>query len=101
MWAINWVYSSYTFTDACDASPTAVLSSVTSSDPDDGLADGHTSGVIAGATLGTPDMAFQLRAERNATKKKGRTYTVSYTATDASDNDMEGEAQVIVPHDRH
>jgi len=81
--------------DACDASPSFVLTSITSSEPDGGAGD------IAGAALGTADTTFRLRAEREGKHKAGLTYTVTYTATDASGNDADGSAVVVVPHHNH
>ena len=73
-----------------------VLSSLTSDEPDNGPADGNTIDDIQDAVLGTPDLSFRLRAER-AGNGDGRTYTATYTATDASDNETEDSAQVNVP----
>jgi hypothetical protein len=73
-----------------------VLSSLTSDEPDNGPADGNTINDIQGADLGTPDLGFRLRAER-AGSGDGRTYTATYTATDASDNETEDSAEVNVP----
>lgn len=76
-----------------------VLTSVTSSEPDDGLGDGDTPNDIQGASLGTPDTAFALRAERSGSGP-GRIYTVTYTATDASSSQTSAQAIVTVPHDK-
>jgi hypothetical protein len=76
-----------------------VLTSITSSEPDDGVGDGHTSDDIQDASFGMPDTAFTLRAERSGSGP-GRAYTVTYTATDASSNDTSAQAIVTVPHDK-
>ena len=73
--------------------------SVTSSEPDDGLGDGDTPGDVAGAAAGTADLAFSLRAERSGIGP-GRTYTVTYAATDPSGNTGEDSATVAVPFSR-
>ena len=78
-----------------------VLASAVSSEPDDaaGPSDGSTSGDIQDAAIGTEDVAFKLRAERNG-HGTGRTYTVVYRATDESQNVTERTATVVVPHDQ-
>jgi hypothetical protein len=85
-------------TDACDPHPSVVLSSLTSSEPDNGLGDGDTTGDIQGANIGTDDRAFLLRAERSG-NGSGRTYSAVYTVTDASGNATNGLAAIVVPHD--
>lgn len=84
-------------TDACDPNPTYSLTSATSSEFDDGTGDGHTTDDIAGTDLGTPDVHFQLRAERDGARL-GRTYTITYTGTDGSGNSTEGSATIVAPH---
>ncbi len=86
-------------TDACDSDPTVVLSSLTSSEPDNGLGDGDTSGDIQGAELGTDDRLFQLRAERSG-RGSGRVYSAIYTVADASGNSTDGLTTIVVPHDQ-
>lgn len=65
---------------------------------------------IQGASFGTDDRSFKLRAERNdkdddhkkqgsTVKHLGRIYTVTYSATDASGNKSTASATVTVPHD--
>jgi hypothetical protein len=78
--------------DACDANPSVVLVSITSSET---LAIGD----VQGAALGTDDRAFSLRAKR-AGNGAGRTYTVTYRVTDASGNSTTRSATVVVPHDQ-
>lgn len=87
--------------DICDSSPTVVLTSVVSDEPDDakGNGDGKTVDDIQGADTGFKDYVFQLRAER-AGNGDGRTYTITYTATDASGNSASTSVTVIVPHDK-
>jgi HYR domain-containing protein len=94
------VGASVVATDAC-SEPGLALTSVTSSEFDDspGVADGNTSGDIAGAEIGTADFDFQLRAERNGTGE-GRTYLVTYGAVDASGNSSSSSSIVFVPHDQ-
>ncbi len=84
--------------DACDPSPVVILESVTSSEPDDapGGRDGTTSGDVQGATAGTLDVDVLLRAERDP-QGPGRTYRLSYVATDDSGNAGTGVGRVVVP----
>ncbi|MBZ5639981.1 MAG: DUF2817 domain-containing protein [Acidobacteriia bacterium] len=94
------VHATVVATDACDPSPSFVLASVTSSEPDEapGDGDGHTTGDIQDATIGTADLDVLLRAERDG-NGPGRTYTIEYRARDASGNVGAGRATVEVPHD--
>ena len=73
-----------------------VLASVTSSEPDNGLGDGDTISDIQDAALGTADTEISLRAERQG-GGDGRIYTVTYRATDASNNGDQAVAVVVVP----
>jgi len=75
-----------------------VLTSVTSSDPDDaaGRGGGARRGDIHGADVMTPDTAFQVRAARQGAVR-GRTYTAVYTAIDGSGNETAAAAVVAVP----
>jgi len=84
-------------TDGCDPSPTVVLTSITSDEPDNGLGDGDTANDIGGAALNTADFLFQLRSERSGTGD-GRVYTVIYTASDDDGNTAADTAWVRVPH---
>jgi hypothetical protein len=85
--------------DSCgDAQPTVVLTSITSDQPDNGLGDGDTAGDIQDAAFGTFDRSFLLRAERGGNDPSGRTYTITYTAVDASGNSTQRSATVRVPH---
>ncbi len=76
------------------------LESLTSSEPDDdpGTSDGETSDDIQGATAGSPDTDFRLRAERSAAAS-GRTYLVTYRAVDGAGNTTTSTLPVQVPHD--
>lgn len=100
--------------DACTASPTFTLRSAQSDEADDGLGDacahassssapacggdGRTTGDLQGADVGTSDTSFTLRAER-AGPGDGRTYVLTYEATDASGNKATASATFVVPHD--
>jgi hypothetical protein len=92
------ICATVTVTDNADPSPTFVLTSVTSSEPDNGKGDGNTTDDIQGEVLGTPDLCFQLRSERRG-GGCGREYTIVYTATDASGNSASMTVAVRVPHD--
>jgi subtilisin-like proprotein convertase family protein len=65
-------------------SPNVVLQSITSNEPDAGTGGGDVPSDIQGASLGTNDLAFQLRAEcsPDAPYGHGRYYTVDYRITD-------------------
>jgi len=91
------IRANVTVSDVCDPNPKFVLTSITSNEPDNGLGDGDTANDIQGATYGTPDVEFQLRAERSG-KGNGRVYTVVYTAYDGSGNSSQAVATVVVPH---
>ncbi len=86
--------------DLCDPHPSVVLVSVASSDPDDapGAGDGQTTMDISAAEPGTADSEIMLRAERDA-GGPGRSYSLVYSATDASGNTTQATAVVAVPHD--
>ncbi len=76
---------------------TFVLTSITSNEPDDapGGSDGNTVGDIQEATIGSPDVDFLLRAERDS-QGDGRIYTIVYTATDPAGQTATGSAEVLV-----
>ncbi len=86
--------------DACSPAVMVTLISAVSSEPDDapGDGDGRTTGDIAGAAPGTAATTIELRAER-ASSGAGRTYTLTYQATDAAGNAAPAIALVSVPHD--
>jgi hypothetical protein len=90
------INATVTVTDECDPNPTFVLTSITSSEPDNGLGDGDTPGDIQGAAFGTADTQFQVRAERDG-RGSGRTYTITFTGSDSSGNTSIAVAQVKVP----
>ena len=85
--------------DIVDTSPTVVLESVESSEPDDapGCGDEKAKNDIQDAELGTLDYDILLRAERTG-KGNGRTYTIKYLVTDFSGNENSGTCTVNVPH---
>lgn len=103
LWPVNHklvtINASVTVTDECDPNPTYVLTSITSNEPDDDLADGNTNADIQGAEFGTPDTEFQLRAERAGTRTS-RVYTITYTGSDSSGNTSQAQVQVTVPHNK-
>jgi hypothetical protein len=84
--------------DTCSAT-TITLVSVQSDEPDDavGFGDGATVDDIQGAELNETDFVFRLRAERSG-GGDGRTYTVTYDATDESGNRATQSFDVFVPH---
>lgn len=61
--------------------------------------DSCNSADIAEATFGTDDRAFKPRADRTGVGK-GRTYTITYEATDGSGNKATATTTVVVPHDQ-
>ncbi len=85
--------------DRCDPFVRVRLESVTSSDPDDapGAGDGSTIDDVQDALPGEPDASVLLRAERSG-KGPGRSYTLGYSAVDASGN--VGSAAAVVPVER-
>lgn len=93
------VRASFTASDRCDPNVVVTLVSVTSNEPDNGLGDGDTVHDIQGASPGTADTSFELRAERSG-RGSGRVYTIVYRATDASGNASLVTSYVRVPHNR-
>jgi hypothetical protein len=87
-------------TDLCSPVDSVALEGVSSSEPDDapGGADGATTDDIQGASPGTPDSDFLLRAERLASGP-GRVYTATYRAVDAHGNVGFKGGVITVPHD--
>jgi len=80
--------------DACDASPTVRIASVTSNEGTDGTGAGNTApDAVHGPT------AACLRAERSATGGS-RTYTLRVEARDATGNVSFVDVPVLVSHDR-
>jgi pimeloyl-ACP methyl ester carboxylesterase len=87
--------------DACDAAPNVKLVSIISSQPDNGVGDGNTNNDIQGASFGTDDRTFLLRAEVSGKGARQRIYTVTYSSTDALGNVGEdGSASVTVTQSR-
>lgn len=86
--------------DICDPKSQILLGSVTSSEPDDapGLGDGNTVQDIQGAELGSADFDFLVRAERDG-NSWGRTYSITYAATDVSGNKSSFTSLLGVPRD--
>ncbi len=58
---------------------------------------GHGDGNFENDIIIIDDYTFQLRAERDATDKEGRTYTITYKVTDACGNSTTASATVYVP----
>lgn len=54
---------------------------------------------VSGATVGTDDRSFFVRAKRLGQQKTGRVYTATYQATDAAGNAATAKATITVPHD--
>jgi hypothetical protein len=81
--------------DVCDPSPTLTFVSITSNEPDNGVGDGNTVNDIVIIN----DFTFNLRAERSGTGS-GRTYIITYQATDASGNTATATVTVEVPHNQ-
>jgi hypothetical protein len=81
--------------DVCDPAPAVALTGIDIIDkkPGDPAQD------IADAAYGTDDRTFQVRATR-AAGGDGRTYTASYTVTDASGNSSSASASILVPLNR-
>ena len=86
-----------TVSDICDENASFVLSSITSSEPDDAAGQGEED--IQEADFGNPDTEFLLRAERDG-YGTGRFYAIVYSANDASGNSATSSDTVWVPHDR-
>jgi hypothetical protein len=87
--------------DVCglQSGPTLVNNNASSSEPDDapGRGDGSTT-VDTGFYPQPPFFRFSLRAERDE-QGAGRTYSLTFRATDTSGNVGEASALVPVPHD--
>ena len=73
-----------------------VLTSLTSNEPENDVANSDTAPDVVDAKISTPDLEFKLRSER-AGGGDGRVYTATYTAEDGSDNAAEDSATVEVP----
>ena len=96
------IHATVSVADKCgDAPPNVVLTSITSSDPDAGAGTGDIAGDVQKANFGTFDQDFALRAETFGGGRRARTYTVTYTATDASGNSTQTSAKVYVMQSGH
>lgn len=93
------IHATVTATDDSGDDPDLRLVSVTSSEPDGEGGDGDVPDDIQGAAVGTADFEFLLRSERGDLAA-GRTYTVCYSATDASGNTASACGAVLVSHDQ-
>ena len=78
--------------------PTFWLVSITSNEPGNGHGDGNTSEDVRGAEVGTPDLCFDLRAERSG-NGDGRVYEIVYATNDGLGGTVYGTARVRVAHD--
>jgi hypothetical protein len=85
--------------DALSGPGRFALVSVVSSEPDNGLRDGDTSGDIQAWTVGAPATAGLLRAERSGSGP-GRIYTLTYSGEDLAGNAATCTVTVTVPHDK-
>lgn len=87
-----------TVADNCDPSPTVILTSVVSSEPDESPSegDGNTVNDIQDVDIGVADYSVLLRAERNG-EGSGRTYTATYMVIDSSGNTSSSSVDVTVP----
>ncbi|KIL38335.1 hypothetical protein SD70_27070 [Gordoniibacillus kamchatkensis] len=94
---MNTVTASVYADDSLSGIASVVLTSVTSSEPDNGLGDGDLPNDIQGADIGSMDTQFDLRAER-AGSGNGRIYTITYTALDHAGNKTTAASTVTVPH---
>jgi|GEM_PF-1784339 len=83
------------FSEPHNPEPACHITSVTSSEPEDGSGDGHT----APDWKITGDLTVNLRAERSG-GGDGRIYTIKVECTDASGNTAAGTTEVTVPHDQ-
>jgi len=79
--------------DDKDPEPEVLLESITCDDGCDANVD------VWNALFGMDDREFELRAERSG-PGHGRTYTITYSATDESGNKAEATTTVVVPHDQ-
>ena len=98
LWPPNHKYqtvrASLSASDNRDPNPSVELVSVTSSEADAGLGDDDIANDIVIVDAST----FKLRAERFGAA--GRTYTITYRATDACGNETMQAATVLVSHDQ-
>lgn len=83
-------------TDACDPDVSYVLSDIYCEENGKRLRDDD---VVRGADLGTPDVEFELRAQRSG-NSASRQYTILYELEDGAGNSTQLGAYVTVPHDQ-
>lgn len=83
-----------TVSDICDTTPEVSLISITMNEDDNFTGDGNTTDDIE---INNGDI--YLRAERSGTGS-GRTYTITYSATDSSGNVNMADGTVIVRHNK-
>jgi hypothetical protein len=95
---LEYIRATVTAQDACGAPLSPILASVMSNEPDDapGQTDGHSVNDIQGADIGTMDLEFLLRAERDSSGT-GRIYTAAYIAMDSAGHRGQGSGTVKVP----
>ncbi len=93
------VTASVTVTDLTSGSAGFILTSVTSSEPDEGLGDGDFPNDIQGFIVGTSDTSGLLRAERSGIGN-GRVYNLTYEGMDLAGNLATCSVTVTVPHDQ-
>ncbi len=88
-----------TVEDNCDSNPNISLVSIVSNEPvENFLGNGDKGPDVMGASFGTYDLSFLLRAERaTANHATGRVYTITYEATDISGNTGVATTTVLVP----
>lgn len=99
LWPPNHKYVevevSVTVYDTSDPAPTLTLVSITSNEPDNAKGDGN----IVDDIVTVNGFTFNLRAERSGLGS-GRTYTITYQATDSSGNTAQASITVEVPHNK-
>ena len=93
---MSTIMADVTVTDNCPV-VSFEMTGLSSNEPDNGQADGDTVNDIQNAEIGTPDIEFNVRSERSG-KGGGRIYTVTYTASDGSNNTTDDSETVSVPH---
>lgn len=81
--------------DTCDAAPACRIVAIASSEP----VSGPGAGNLKPDWEITGDLTANLRAERLG-QNKGRVYTITVAATDASGNASQAELTVTVPHNQ-
>jgi chitodextrinase len=89
---MDTIHAALNSSDAASGVASVVLTSITSNEPDSGQGDIQ-------ANIGTAATSFSLRADRLGSGT-GRTYTITYTATDKAGNNTVTSVTVTVPHDQ-